>query len=99
MDMYMKTCLFGLRLKSGGQHLREELEEDGEKELHERNNDEHHEGHETKQVSTGPHQLKTKKNNSALVIEKKVLTWEGSIYIHLKKPKCGSLWHVLCLGH
>lgn len=57
--VYMYTCLFGLCLEGGGQHLWEQLEEHGEEELHERNDDENHEGHQTEEVSTGPHQLET----------------------------------------
>lgn len=55
--VYMNTYLFGLCLEGGGQHLRKEFEEDWKKELHKRNNDKHHEGHQTEQVSAGPHQL------------------------------------------
>ena len=58
----MYTCLLCLCLEGGGQHLWEELEEDREKELHEWNNDKDHEGHQTKQVSAGPHQLQTQTN-------------------------------------
>lgn len=57
VSVYMSTCLFRLCLKGGGQHLWEEFEEYRKKELHEGNNDEHHEGHQTEQISTGPHQL------------------------------------------
>lgn len=53
----MSTCLFGLCLKGGGKHLWEQLKEDGKEEFHERNNDEHHEWHQTEEVSAGPHQL------------------------------------------
>lgn len=55
--VYMNTCLFGLCLKGGRQHLREKFEEDGKKELHERNDDKDHEGHQTEEVSAGSHQL------------------------------------------
>ena len=58
--VYMSTCLFGLRLEGGGQHLWEQLEEYGEEELHERDDDKHHEGHQTEKVSAGPHQLEKK---------------------------------------
>lgn len=57
MGMCVCACLFGLRLKGGGQHLWEQFEEDGKKELHEGDDDKHHEGHQTEEVSTGPHQL------------------------------------------
>lgn len=56
------TCLLRLCLKGGGQHLWEELQEDWEKELHKRNNDKDHEGHQTEEVSTGPHQLQIETN-------------------------------------
>lgn len=59
--VYINTCLFALSLKGGGQHLREEFEEDRKKELHERNDDKHHKGHQTEQVSAGPHQLSTQR--------------------------------------
>lgn len=55
--VYMNTCLFTLCLEGGGQHLWKEFEEDRKKELHERNDDKHREGHQTEQVSTGPQQL------------------------------------------
>lgn len=72
--MYTNTCLFGLRFKCGGQHFWEQFEEDGKKKLHERNNDKHHEGHQTEEVSAGPHQLQTQKNKYFL-----------NIYLFLKK--------------
>lgn len=53
----MSTCLFGLSLEGRRQHFREKFEEHGKKELHEGNNDKDHEGHQSKQISTGPHQL------------------------------------------
>lgn len=55
--VYMNTCLFGLRLEGGGQHLGEEFEEDRQEKLHERNDDKHHEGDQAEQVGAGPHQL------------------------------------------
>jgi len=63
----MYTCLFGLRLEGGGQHLREEFEEDGKKELHERNDDEHREGHQAEQVNAGPQQLEAQETNDVIV--------------------------------
>lgn len=55
--VYLSSCLFGLCLEGGGQHLWEKLKEDWKKELHEWNDDKHHEGHQTEEVSAGPHQL------------------------------------------
>lgn len=62
------TCLLRLCLKGGGQHLWEELQEDWEKELHKRNNDKDHEGHQTEEVSTGPHQLQTETNADSHIL-------------------------------
>lgn len=54
---YTNTCLFRLRLKGGRQHFWEKFEKDGKKELHERDDDKHHKGHEAEEVSAGPQQL------------------------------------------
>ena len=69
--VYMNTCLFGLCLEGGGQHLWEEFEKDGEQELHERNDDEDREGHQTEEVSAGPHQLETQSKISSMSDKKK----------------------------
>lgn len=81
------TCLLCLGLKGGGQHLWEELEEDWEKELHKRNNDKDHEGQQTEQVSTGPHQLQTETNADS----------HSLLYLHTfstskKKPNLFPSW-------
>lgn len=51
------TYLLGLCLESRGKHFREELQEDRKQELHEGDDDEHHERDKAEQVCTRPHQL------------------------------------------